>query len=141
MKKHGIPFTAHNLQIAYEDLLAQGVLDIRPNEIVAEEIEPEVVQSASTTSVTAPVVTAPVVHSTVEPAAETTAPAPATPVRKRGSTGLIPGSSSAVPSAPVVTEETGNKQRELSEKELRTMDIKDLRRTAIPSLNRPSSRR
>ena len=141
LKKHSIPFTAHNLQIAYEDLLAQGVLDIRPNEIVAEEIEPEVVQSASTTSVTAPVVTAPVVHSTVEPVAETTAPAPATPVRKRGSTGLIPGSSSAVPSAPVVTEETGNKQRELSEKELRTMDIKDLRRTAIPSLNRPSSRR
>ena len=142
--KHQIPLTFHNLQIAYEDLLAQGVLDLRPeeDEIVAEEVVPQAAEVQPTVASTpAPVVATPVAHSTVEPVAEIPAPAPATPVRKRGSSGLIPGSSSAVPTAPVVAEEAGKEPRVPSEKELKTMDIKELRRAAIPSLNRPSVRR
>ena len=112
------PLTYRNLEIAYRDLTADEELEKRPAPAVAKiDVAPQAT---------------PVSAQSVAPSAEDSAVAAAAPavtvapvVRKRGTTGLVPGSSSASNEAPKQPED-GTQQRELSEKELRTMPIKDL---------------
>jgi hypothetical protein len=124
LNKRGWPLTRRNLELAYKDLTADEELDLRPvlsvAKVDAAPAAPEPVQSVATV----------VEDSTPAPAAPA-APAPAPVVRKRGTTGLIPGSSSvsSVDGAPKA--EDGNKSRELSVSELRAMPIADLKRIAV----------
>ena len=126
------PLTAHNLEIAYARLSALGLLEEKPIERVDAPAAAPVASVAP--EVSAQPVAPPVEDSTVAPtpAASPLAPAPApaaAPVRKRAVSGLIPGSSSAS-SGSAERSEDRNKPRELSEKELRTMPMADLKRIA-----------
>jgi hypothetical protein len=120
LNKRSWPLTYHNLELAYSDLTAEELLDARPVERV--DVAPKA----------APEVPAQPVAAHVE---DSTAPAaaPAAPVapvaRKRGATGLIPGSSSASNEAAPRTED-GTKQRALSEKELKALPDAELKRIA-----------
>jgi hypothetical protein len=116
------PMTVHNLQLAFEDLLEAELLDTKPAVQVAAP---------------APVAVAPVLAPTVTPDAEDSAPiatpapavvVPVTPVRKRGTTGIMPGSSSATPS--LGTTEDGTRPRELSVAELKKLPDAELKRIA-----------
>jgi hypothetical protein len=110
-----IPLTLHNLELAYRDLNEDDLLETRP---VQKEVLPTTAAQVPATS--AQVTVPQTEDSVVEvPAAPAVAATPA-PVRKRGTTGLIPGQSSAVPateSAPLT--EDGKKSQEPSEQELR----------------------
>lgn len=116
-KPESWPLTYRNLELAYKDLSADDELELRPVPAAKIDVAPQA------TPVSASPV-APKVEDSTSPA-----PAPAVVVapvtRKRGTTGLVPGSSSASNDAPKRTED-GTQQREPSEKELRTMPIKDL---------------
>jgi hypothetical protein len=131
LNKEKWPLTYRNLQLAYFHLSEMGLLETKPVEQVVAPAAPEPAAPAPVVSVQ-PAAT-PVEDSTaaatpaVSPSA--TAPAPAAaPARKRGTTGLIPGSSSAAPTAPRT--EDRNRPQEPSEKELRTMPMADLKRIA-----------
>lgn len=133
LNKEKKPMTLRNLKIAYRDLTDDELLELRP-------VEKEVVAQATASAAPTPTVTAP---ATVSATADSVAQAPVStatpqtqaPVRKRGSTGILPGQSSAAPSGTTQRAETETTPRELSREELRQMDIKDLRRRAIPSLS------
>lgn len=102
--QRGLPYTARNLAYAFEELLGEGELEIRPEPVQAS------VPSA-------PVVAAPAGDSA----------APATTVRKRGSTGLLPGNSTVVTSPIETTEEKAPKiPQEPSVAELRQLSDADL---------------
>lgn len=114
------PVTQKNLGKAYYDLSENDLLE-KP--IVAKKVPQATIPAA--------VISAPVVSKTAEDsvvvAAASAAPQ-APPVRKRGSSGIIPGQSSAVTSATVTEED---KPREPSREELRTMDIKEDRKSVV----------
>lgn len=130
-KPQSWPMTSHNLQLAFEDLLADDLLEIDSDYLLKKQV------SAAPTAVEVP---AQPVATRTEDSAVAAAPAPAAPtaqaqapaapvVRKRGTTGLIPGSSSAVVETATRAED-GNKQPEPSVSELRNMPIADLKRIA-----------
>lgn len=119
------PLTVHNLELAYRELGDEDLLESRPKTAPPPEPQPQVSAPAnapvpvdSGTAVPSPAPAAPAAS-----AAEPTAPA----VRKRVSTGLIPGSSSAAPENPAPKKtEDGDKPQELSETELRRAAKEDL---------------
>lgn len=131
LDKERIPITKRNLEKAYFHLSEFGLLETKPEQVDVPAAAPAV---AATPEVSAQPVATPVEDSTVAPtpAASPSAPASApaaAPVRKRAVSGLIPGSSSAS-SGSTERSEDRNKPRELSEKELRTMPMSDLKRIA-----------
>jgi hypothetical protein len=109
------------LELSYKDLTADDELDLRPAQRVdvAPQATPEVQAQpvAPTVEDSTPVVAAPA------------APA-ATVVRKRGTTGLIPGSSSVSSIDGTTRAEDGTKQRELSVAELKALPPAELKRIA-----------
>lgn len=119
-----IPLTLHNLELAYNDLLDDELLELRPQPAASAAPTVPAVPVAPVVEDSAPVVAvpAPPVPTVVAPAPSVTTP------RKRGSTGLIPGSSSASP-AEVVTEDSIT-PKEPSVSELKNMNMADLRRIA-----------
>lgn len=134
LQKTNSPATRRNVALAFQDLTEDGLLTARP---VVKAV-PQVIAPVVTTQ-------APAVATTVEDSAVVTAApaaAPATAVRKRGSSGLVPGQSSAAPATvSATTSEEGTTPQELSREQLKGMDVKALRRLAIPSLNRSSDPR
>lgn len=119
-----IPLTMHNLELAYNDLIEDELLEVRPKPAASAAATVPVVPVAPVVEDSAPAVAAP---ASPVPTVVATAP-PATAPRKRGSTGLIPGSSSALP-VEVVTEE-GIAPKEPSMSELKNMSDADLKRIA-----------
>ena len=127
LEKREIPMTFHNIRLAWNKLSDDDMLDVRPE----EELQ-ETPVAASTPVSVQPV--APVAANSAPAAVPTAAPASAAPAaaanapvaRKRGTTGIMPGTSA---STLEVTEES-TKPRILSEKELREMDLKALGRIA-----------
>jgi hypothetical protein len=127
LRKADVPITARNLEIAFEDLLDSGLLEVRPTAAPS----PVITNLSETAPAPAPVRTdsapAPAVAATVPTEA---APAePAVVVRKRGSSGLTPGHSSAS-SGELARPEDGGQPRELSEAELRKLPMSQLKRIA-----------
>ena len=120
-KPESWPLTYRNMEIAYRDLSEQNELEVRPTPRVdvapqaAPEVQAQPVASKTEDSASAP-------------AALVAAAAPV--VRKRASTGLIPGSSSASSSDGSGKAEDGTKQREPSVTELRALSDADLKRIA-----------
>ena len=122
------PLTFNNMQIAYKDLMREEVLEQRPAPTVVSTIaatpvvaEPPVASRVSAPNV-APVAedSVPVVAPSAPTVSTAVAAAPtATVVRKRGATGLVPGSSSAVPSEPIAKTEEGKVAGEPSVDELK----------------------
>jgi|SRR5579859_1099736 len=128
LNKREIPLTLHNLELALEDLTESELLETRP--VAAAPVTPTPAAKvpatvvATVTEDSVPVVAAPA-------SAVPTAPAPATPAapaRKRGSTSLIPGSSSAAPSE--TRPEEGNQSQEPSVSELKRLSDPELKRIA-----------
>ena len=117
-----LPFTVRNMEFAFAELMDSEELDIRPP-------EKEAVPSVSTP---APRVedSAPVVAPAAAPVSTVAAPAaPAVVTRKRGTTGLRPGDSSAANTELEQTEE-GQKSSEPSEAELRKLPLSELQARA-----------
>lgn len=118
------PLTVHNLELAYRELTDEDLLESRPAPVV-KTVEthsaPAAPQVSAPASTPAPVDSAAAATSTATPAPAAPAAVPVVPtVRKRVSTGLIPGSSSAAPeTAPPQRTEEGRKLEEPSEIELR----------------------
>lgn len=129
--KTNSPATRRNVALAFQDLTEDSILTVRPTVKVVPQA-------------TAPVVTAPVAvvpAATVDSVVESSAPAaaPVAAPRKRGSSGLVPGQSSAAPATvAAAASEEGAESQELSREQLRNLDLKAHRRLAIPSLGRPS---
>lgn len=133
LASRGLSQSFRNLSIAYKTLRRQEILEQRPEAAtpitqlqpapapVAVVQQVPVPESANShpTVVADPVVPVPTVPTPV---------APAPIVRKRVSTGIVPGSSSAAPVAVAEKPEEGTEPREFSEKELRTMPMADLTR-------------
>lgn len=114
--KNRLPITKKNLEYAFMDLLADGLLETKPEMISVPTPAP--VQTDSVPAPAAP---------TATPVAAIPAPAvPAVVVRKRGTTGLQPG----ISSSPDELErpEDGGKPRGPSEAELRSLPLPDLKR-------------
>jgi hypothetical protein len=115
-----VPLTLHNLELAYRDLSEDDLLTSRP-------VQKEVVVSApqvQTPQVTVQVAPPQTEDSVVEAPPAPAVVAPVAPVRKRAATtGLVPGSSSAVPSSDTVPAKTedGTRGVEPSEQELREL--------------------
>ena len=135
------PLTAKNYEFAYEDLMADDVLDKRP-----EPEPPAPVAPAPAATISAPPAAPAAGDSAPALAPPASAPAPAAPaaapapvVRKRGTTGLQPGHTSS-PSEIAVPGDGGT-PREPSEAELRKMPLKDLARIANEDRRRRSSGR
>ena len=109
--KHAV-VTLGNLEKAFEELAANDELEVR-----TETVTPYVPEGAAELEDSIPPVAA--------APAVSTASAPVTPepvVRKRGTTGLMPGFASAGATAPELDEtEDGNQQRELSDAELKAL--------------------
>ena len=134
LNKNNVPMTARNLKIAYRHLTDDELLETRPveKEVVPPAPAPAVPAAAE---VRAPAKVSATADSVAQAPVSTATPQTQAPVRKRGSTGILPGQSSAAPSGTTQRAETETTPRELSREELRQMDIKDLRRRAIPSLS------
>jgi len=127
LEKREIPMTFHNLRLAWNKLTDDDMLDIRPEEATQEA--PVVASVPVSVQPAAPVVansTSAAVSTAAPASAAPAATAPAPVARKRGTTGIMPGSSAAT---QTVTEES-TKPRILSEAELKAMDLKDLKRIA-----------
>lgn len=127
-----VPLTLHNLELAYSDLIEDDLLELRPKpaEPAPAPVAPPAPSSVPTVVPVVEDSTAVVPVAPVAPA--TPAPAPnATPVRKKVSTGLVPGSSSAAPSGTVTkpTEES-TVPKELSVTELKKLSDAELKRIA-----------
>lgn len=112
----GLPVTMKNLEYAFAELADVDELLPRPQP-QAISVQPAVASSAADSAARAALVDTPPATS---PAPAAVAPAPAPVVRKRGSTGLVPGDSSAAPVAPE-TPEGGEGPKELSAAELRAL--------------------
>lgn len=121
LNKRNWPLTYRNLELAYKDLTADDELDLRPAARV--DVAPQ-----ATPEVQAQPVAARVEDSTAPVAAPAAAVAPV--VHKRGTSGIVPGSSSAASNEPAARAEDGTAQRVLSEKELRALPISELARIA-----------
>jgi hypothetical protein len=130
LKKKGIPLSMHNLELIYKELTDDDLLEVRPAEKVVAPTTVEVAPVSAAAVATVAEDSAPVVQpaapAPAAPAATTLQPTP----RKRGSSGLIPGQSSAAPSALAATED-GGRQRELSVTELRQLPDAELKRLAL----------
>ena len=119
-----LPITYTNLEYAFDALTEDEELTVR-TEKPAVVVAPSVEDSAS-------------VAETVQVApAPAPAPASATPVRKRGTTGLQPGFSSAGNTELDATED-GKKSRELSEAELRALPLSEHKKLFRASLKQPN---
>jgi hypothetical protein len=120
LTRRQLPITVKNLDFAYQDLQDNDLLEVRPGAPVPTPVAPSLEpaptpQPARTDSV--PAVVTPAAVPTATPAALP----PGAVVRKRGyPTGLQPGQSST-PSELERTTEAGDKDRELSEAELRKL--------------------
>jgi hypothetical protein len=118
LNKRELPYTLRNLEFAFAELTDSEELEVRPT---VKEAVPSVSAPAplveDSTAAPAPATTP------VSTAAAPAAPAPA--IRKRGTTGLRPGDSSAANTELEQTEE-GQKPSEPSEAELRKMPLADL---------------
>ena len=122
LNKRDLPFTVRNMEFAYYELEESDELDSRPKpEIVAPSV-PATTPSAED-SAAAAASSAPVASATPAPAA------PAVAVRKRGTTGLRPGDSSAGNTELEQTEESQT-PREPSEAELRKLPLSELQKLA-----------
>jgi len=122
--KQNLPITVRNLEYAFKELMEgeeEPLLVVRPQPTLP--VTPSVPPVAPVAVDSAPV-------AAVEPTAPAVAPAapPAPPVRKRGTTGLQPGFSSA--GNTELDAEEGNKSREPAEAELRNLPLEELRRRA-----------
>lgn len=122
----GWPCTDHNLDIAYRFLLGEDSLDVREAPIEQVSVLPVAPRTVDSVPAAPPTPVSTVVPAPAAPAAVT---------RKRGTTGLRPGFSSATEDGL----EAPSKPNEPSEAELRKMSIKDLRRIAVPSVARVST--
>ena len=123
----GLPYTVQNLEFAFAELSEQDPeWEFRP---VPKFVAPSVLASAPATedSVPAPAVSVAPVSTEAAPAA------PAVVVRKRGTTGLQPGFSSAANTELETTEE-GSTPREPSVAELRSMPLSELKKLQQKSL-------
>ena len=121
LNKRGWPLTYRNLELAYKDLTADDELDLRPAQRV--DVAPQAAPEVQAQPV------APKVEDSTPVVAAPAAPA-ATVVRKRGTTGLIPGSSSVSSIDGTTRAEDGTKQRELSVAELKALPPAELKRIA-----------
>jgi len=114
LNKRGLPFTLRNIEFAFEELMESEELDIRPTPkptVVAPSVPspaPRTEDSVAAVVPVTPVAPAPVVPAT-----------PAPQVRKRGTTGLQPGHSSAANTELETATEEANKPSEPSVAELR----------------------
>ena len=126
LDKKRLPYTYVNLEYAYDDLTSDEMLQVRETAptVVADALSPE--DSGSVATVTAQ----------SAPAAVATA-APAPQLRKRGTTGLQPGFSSAGFSELELTED-GNKSRELSAAELKALPLSEHKKLYRASLKQPN---
>jgi hypothetical protein len=117
LKRNGnLPVTQRNIDWAYRELTAEGQLE--------STLAPQTAAPLSSA--------VPIAPPTVSPIVEAPVPAPAS--RKRGSSGLIPGQSSAAPGRGFNSRESVGDGR-TEEQIARAMPLSDLRRAAIPSLN------
>ena len=122
LNKRELPFTVRNMEYAYYELEESEELDSRPT---PQLVAPSVIAPAPRVEDSAPAAapaTAPV--STVAAPA-----APAVVTRKRGTTGLRPGDSSAANTELDQTEES-QKSSEPSEAELRKLPLSELQARA-----------
>ena len=122
LNKRELPFTVRNMEYAYYELEESEELDSRPT---PQLVAPSVIAPAPRVEDSAPAAapaTAPV--STVAAPA-----APAVVTRKRGTTGLRPGDSSAANTELEETEES-QKSSEPSEAELRKLPLSELQARA-----------
>ena len=122
LNKRELPYTVRNMEYAYYELEESEELDSRPT---PQLVAPSVIAPAPRVEDSAPAAapaTAPV--STVAAPA-----APAVVTRKRGTTGLRPGDSSAANTELDQTEE-GQKPSEPSEAELRKLPLSELQARA-----------
>lgn len=130
LKKANVPISVKNLDHIYKELMDDELLELPPvTKVVAPapvaEVAPVIVPVTATVAAdSAPA--APAASAPAAPAAAATQPV----VRKRGSSGLIPGQSSAAPSAVPAATEDGGQPRELSVAELRKLPPADLKRLA-----------
>lgn len=138
LNNHSVPLTLRNLEIAYNDLTEDDLLELRPKPAESAPAPASIAPPALASTSSVPTVATVVEDSTaadvpVAPVVPTTsAPAPnATVVRKKVSTGLVPGSSSAAPSgtAAMPTEES-TAPKELSVTELKKLSDAELKRIA-----------
>lgn len=134
LRNKGLPFTATNLTYAYEELAESEELDTRP----VQKTEPTVSKSqpSAEDSATAG-------KETKVASATSVPPAPVSPVRKRGTTGLMPAQSSAVTTEleTTVAKEEASKPSEPSEAELRAMPLSELKQRYRSTLTSQSNRR
>lgn len=122
LNKRELPFTLRNFEFAFAELTDSDELEVRPT---AKQAVPSVSAPAplAEDSAAAPASAAAIVSTVVAPAA----PAPA--IRKRGTTGLRPGDSSAGNTELEQTEE-GQKPSEPSVAELRKLPLAELQARA-----------
>lgn len=114
-----LPYTFTNLQYAYNSLIEDDLLEVRPKATVAPATAPA---SGDST---------PVAGTTPAPASVSTPPAsaPAVQVRKRVSFGIQPGQVSSG-DTELTQPEDGNKSKEPSQAELRNMPLNELAKLA-----------
>ena len=124
------PLTYRNLVLAYQALSDDDLLEVRPASNAPQATPAAALQVSAPTSTAAPADSGAAVVSPAPAVQPAPAEIPSVPVvRKRAVTGLVPGSSSAAPSAPVRTE-AETKSPEPSVDELKTMSMSDLKRIA-----------
>jgi hypothetical protein len=116
LNKAKVPLTLHNMELAYTELNDAELLETKPvssRRVVELPAPAAATRVEDSTPVTAPpAAPAPAAAAAVVPAA---------PVRKRVTTGIVPGSSSAAPSGATLTTEEGTEQPGLSVAELRAL--------------------
>lgn len=120
LDKKQLPITFVNLEYAFDELTEDEMLTVRET--------PTVVPAAPRTEDSAPVV------ASVAPATV----APAQVLRKRGTTGLQPGFSSAGGSTELETLEESNKPRELSAAELKALPLSEHKKLYRATLKQPN---
>ena len=125
LDKRQLPYTFVNLEYAYDSLTDDEMLQVR-------EEAPTVVTEAPRTEDSVVVAATP---AQTAPAAAAAAPAPQ--LRKRGTTGLQPGFSSAG-NTELEQTEGGNKPRELSEAELRALPLSEHKKLYKATLKQPN---
>jgi hypothetical protein len=119
LKRNGnLPITERNVAWAFRELSAEGQLE--------SALAPQTAAPLSSA--------APISPPSDPPVVESSSPVPTPASRKRGSSGLIPGQSSAAPGRGFNESESVNDSR-TEEQIARAMPLSDLRRAAIPSLN------
>lgn len=123
-----LPYTYTNLEYAFDNLTDDDMLQVREvSTVVSEAPKPED---------SAPVVATPQVASAA------VAPATSAPqLRKRGTTGLTPGFSSAGGSTELETPEENVRPRELSAAELKALPLAEHKKLYKASLNQDAIRR